>query len=244
LETELGEPVVAVWVSPDEVERRYFVPGETSWPLLLQWLLAQGLPELVPGVMRRAMRHLATDQTLMTHRERDVRSALTKLEADYVAGRGELERQLEEAQGAASAVREGLLYGTGRQLVGAVQTVLGSAGITVVDLDEKLGDAKNADLLCTHGVRVETSLVPAVTAGDPDLVESLVTNLIDNAIKYNLTGGHIQLSTTTAAGSRASRSLTPDRWSRPAMSAGCSSRSGSLTASEPTTTPATDLGSR
>lgn len=27
-----------------------------------------------------------------------------------------------------------------------------------------------------------------------------MTNLIDNAIKYNLTGGHIQLSTTAAAG--------------------------------------------
>jgi hypothetical protein len=57
LETELGEPVVAVWVSPDEVERRYLVPGETPWPLLLQWLLEQGLPEFVLGVVRRARRH-------------------------------------------------------------------------------------------------------------------------------------------------------------------------------------------
>ena len=168
LETELGEPVVAVWVSPDEVERRYFVPGETPWPLLIQWLLEQGLPEFVPGVMRRARRQLATDQTLMTRRERDVRSALTKLEADYVAGRGELERQLEEAQGAASSVREGLLYGTGKQLVGAVQAVLESAGITVVDLDEKLGDTKNADLLCTYDGRFRLVEVKSASGSAPE----------------------------------------------------------------------------
>jgi signal transduction histidine kinase len=49
-----------------------------------------------------------------------------------------------------------------------------------------------------RSVRVETSLVPAVTAADPHLVESLVTNLVDNAIKYNLPGGHIRIGTTTA----------------------------------------------
>lgn len=54
IETELGEPVVAAWVSPDGVERRYVVPAETPWPALLQWLLEQALPEYVPGAMRRA----------------------------------------------------------------------------------------------------------------------------------------------------------------------------------------------
>jgi hypothetical protein len=112
VESELGEPVVAAWISPDSAERRYVVPVETPWPLLLQWLLEQAIPEFVPGAMRRARRQLATDPTLMTHREGEIRTALTELEADYVAPRGELERRLEEAQTAASAVREGLLYGT------------------------------------------------------------------------------------------------------------------------------------
>ena len=49
IETELGEPVVAAWVSPDGVERRYVVPSETPWPVLLKWLLEQALPEFVPG---------------------------------------------------------------------------------------------------------------------------------------------------------------------------------------------------
>jgi len=153
VETELGEPVVAAWISPDGIERRYVVPAETPWPLLLQWLLEQALSEYVPDAMRRARRPLASDQALMTRRERDARTALTVFEADCVARRSDLVRQLEEAQTAASAVRDGLLYGTGAQLVDAVRTVLESAGIAVVDLDEKLGGTKNADLLCTDDGR-------------------------------------------------------------------------------------------
>ncbi|QAY74238.1 hypothetical protein ET445_13800 [Agromyces protaetiae] len=151
LETELGEPVVGAWISPDGVERRYVVPVETPWTVLLPWLLEQALPELVPGALRRARRPLAFDQDLMTRRERDARAALADLEADYIARRGDLERQLEDAQTATVATREGLLYGTGQQLVDAVRSVFEFAGIEVIDLDVRLGGTKNADLLCTYG---------------------------------------------------------------------------------------------
>lgn len=93
--TELGEPVVAAWVSPDGVERRYVVSFETPWPVLLKWLLEQGLPEFVPGAMRRARRQLASDTSLMTRRERHARSALVELEADYATRRADLDRERE-----------------------------------------------------------------------------------------------------------------------------------------------------
>lgn len=153
LETELGEPVVAAWVSPDGVERRYIVPAEAPWTALLQWLLDQALPEFVPDAMRRARRQLGADVALMTRAERVARSALAELEADYVSSRGELERQMKDAETAASSIREGLLYGTGKQVVDAVRAVLEAADIAVVDLDEWLGDTKNADLLCTYGAQ-------------------------------------------------------------------------------------------
>ncbi|MFY1656162.1 hypothetical protein [Micromonospora sp. WMMD1274] len=168
LETELGEPVVAAWISPDGVERRYVVPVETPWPLLLEWLREQALPEFVPGAMRRARRQLATDQTFMTRRERDVRTALAELEADYVTRQRALKRDLEEAQAMASTVREGLLYGTGKQLVVAVRTVLESAGVDVFDLDEELGGTKNADLLCTYAGRTRLVEVKGVSGSAPE----------------------------------------------------------------------------
>jgi hypothetical protein len=167
VETELGEPVVAAWVSPDGVERRYIVPVETPWPLLLQWLRDQALPQFLPGAMRRARRLLAADQGLMTRRERDVRAALTELETDYVTRHSQLEHELEEARSAASTIREGLLYGTGGQLVDAVRSAFESAGIAVVDLDKKFGTS-GADLLCSFAGRSRLVEVKSASGSAPE----------------------------------------------------------------------------
>lgn len=178
IETELGEPVVAAWVSPDGVERRYVVPFETPWPVLLAWLLEQGLPELVPGAVRRARRQLANDTHTMTRRERDARTALGDLEADYATRRADLERELEESLAAATAVREGLLYGTGGVLVDAVRAVLESADVTVVDLDDELGGTKNADLLCSYGGHSRLVEVKSASGSAPERAyEDLVRHL-------------------------------------------------------------------
>lgn len=104
----------------------------------------------------------------MTRRERRAREALVELETDYVTHRSALERDLKDAQAAASAVREGLLYGTGKQLVHAVRSVLESADVAVVDLDEKLGGTKNADLLCTYGGRSRLLEVKSASASAPE----------------------------------------------------------------------------
>ena len=89
-------------------------------------------------------------------------------ETDYTARRLELERDLGQAQAAASEVRDGLLYGTGVQLVEAVRSVLESAGITVVDLDESLGGTKSADLLCTNDGRSRLLEVKSSSGGAPE----------------------------------------------------------------------------
>ncbi|TNM37702.1 hypothetical protein FHP29_18135 [Nocardioides albidus] len=149
IETELGEPVVAVWTSPDGVERRYVVPAEAPWTVLLSWLVEDALPEYVPDAMRRARRHMATDLDLMTRRERQAHTALAAFDAEYAERRGTLDSELQSAQSDASALRDGLLFGTGDALVETVRTVLEWAGMNVVPLDEELGGTKNADLLCT-----------------------------------------------------------------------------------------------
>ncbi len=178
VETSLGEPVVAAWISQDGVERRYIVPAETPWPLLLQWLLERSLPEYVPNAMRRARRPLATDETLMTRKERSARAALTELEADYAARRTGLEREVQAAQTAASVVRDGLLHGTGGALVDAVRSVLESAGVTVVDLDDQLGGTKNADLLCTYDGHSRLVEVKSASGNAPERAyEDLVRHL-------------------------------------------------------------------
>jgi signal transduction histidine kinase len=47
------------------------------------------------------------------------------------------------------------------------------------------------------GLDVHTTLAPAPTTGDPRLVERLIANLIDNAIRHNLSEGHVEITTGT-----------------------------------------------
>jgi signal transduction histidine kinase len=52
-----------------------------------------------------------------------------------------------------------------------------------------------------HGIRLRTALSAAPVTGDPSLVESLVANLVDNAIRHNQPGGQVEISTAlTPAG--------------------------------------------
>jgi signal transduction histidine kinase len=51
-----------------------------------------------------------------------------------------------------------------------------------------------------HGLTSTTALRPARTAGDPQLVERLLANLVDNAVRHNVRGGRLDIITYTAAG--------------------------------------------
>jgi len=52
-----------------------------------------------------------------------------------------------------------------------------------------------------RGIRVETTFAAAPGAGDPGLVESLIANLVDNAIRHNVDNGQVDIATATRAGS-------------------------------------------
>jgi signal transduction histidine kinase len=55
-------------------------------------------------------------------------------------------------------------------------------------------EAKGRDL------QIQTALAPALVCGDQRLVEQLVANLVDNAIRHNVTNGQISIVTGTYAG--------------------------------------------
>jgi signal transduction histidine kinase len=48
-----------------------------------------------------------------------------------------------------------------------------------------------------RGLDVRATLATAPTVGDPRLIERLVVNLIDNAIRHNIPSGHIEIATGT-----------------------------------------------
>jgi signal transduction histidine kinase len=60
-----------------------------------------------------------------------------------------------------------------------------------------------ADTLEAHDLRdleLVGDLEPVWTAGDPDLLERLVSNLISNAIRHNVVGGRVEIVTRTEPG--------------------------------------------
>jgi signal transduction histidine kinase len=50
------------------------------------------------------------------------------------------------------------------------------------------------------GIQVDVALAAALGHGDPSLVESLVANLVDNAVRHNRSGGRVEVTTTTVDG--------------------------------------------
>jgi signal transduction histidine kinase len=51
-----------------------------------------------------------------------------------------------------------------------------------------------------NGVELRAALDPAPARGEPRLVESLVANLLDNAIRHNSVGGRVEVSTSVREG--------------------------------------------
>jgi signal transduction histidine kinase len=52
----------------------------------------------------------------------------------------------------------------------------------------------------TGGIEVDSTLGTAPAAGDPRLIESLVANLADNALRHNIPGGRVEIATATVGG--------------------------------------------
>jgi len=145
----LGDPVVAVWSPPTGDQRWYIVPNAIDWSGVVDWLISQALPAYVPNALRRARSPQFVDPDLQTQAELTARHALADMTARHAEEKARLEDDLQRAQAAGETTRYGLLYGTGKELVDAVNAVLTAAGFTTVNLDEELGGTKSADLLAT-----------------------------------------------------------------------------------------------
>lgn len=51
-----------------------------------------------------------------------------------------------------------------------------------------------------RGITIDAALRPAPATGDPGLIERLVTNLVDNALRHNTPEGHVQITTDSVDG--------------------------------------------
>ncbi|MEV3981649.1 HAMP domain-containing sensor histidine kinase [Nonomuraea sp. NPDC049758] len=104
-----------------------------------------------------------------------------------------------------AACQEALaLSGDQERLVQALLTLATSErGVTrwdTLDLAHVVGTvlAARRRQAAERGIDLAEHLTPAVTAGDPGLIGSLVANLVDNAIRHNHPDGHVEVTTQTS----------------------------------------------
>ncbi|MFB4311503.1 sensor histidine kinase [Actinomadura sp. GTD37] len=98
---------------------------------------------------------------------------------------------------------ESLLVVNGRheRLIDGLLTLAGTENVVVdaapLDLAEVAGHVleQSAPEVRARGVRTDRRLGPALTSGDPVLVERLVQNLVENAIRHNHDGGDLAVAT-------------------------------------------------
>ncbi|MEV0136703.1 HAMP domain-containing sensor histidine kinase [Dactylosporangium sp. NPDC050688] len=90
-----------------------------------------------------------------------------------------------------------------RVLNGLLLLARSQAGIGAREPDDLAGIAAaalDAARQRTHDLAVHTDLRPAPVSGEPVLLERMIGNLVDNAIRYNRPDGHLTVSTGTAGG--------------------------------------------
>jgi signal transduction histidine kinase len=125
-----------------------------------------------------------------------------------------LQVALADPHASTTALREacGKVLADGKQQQGLVEALLTLAtSERGLDHHEPLDLAilTDAALLDRHsrahddGTEITTAIEPAPTTGSPALVECLIANLIDNAIRYNRPGGHFHIQTTTTVAGHA-----------------------------------------
>ncbi|NEA26041.1 sensor histidine kinase [Actinomadura bangladeshensis] len=98
---------------------------------------------------------------------------------------------------------ESLLVVNGRheRLIDGLLTLAGTEDVVVDAVPLDLADVaahvleQSAPEAREHGVGTDRRLGPAPTSGDPVLVERLVQNLVENAIRHNHHGGELSLTT-------------------------------------------------
>jgi signal transduction histidine kinase len=150
---------------------------------------------------------LARLQTTFDSQERFIANASHELRTPLTVMRASVDVVLAkpaptnaELRGMAQDVR--VAVDDAEKLIEALLTLArNERGLTVheeVDLATVVEDALDAvDAKDRHA---HTSLQPAVTTGDPVLLERLVANLVENAVRYNVPGGQLWVKTSTVDG--------------------------------------------
>ena len=159
------------------------------------------LAETFDEMLGRLQAAFEGQQRFIANASHELRTPLAVMRATVDVVLGNPDSTPGDLRGMAADIRAAVDHA--EHLIGALLMLArNERGLTVreeVDLATAAEDV--LDTAGLRGRRLHATLEPAVISGDRVLVERLIANLVDNAVRYNIGAGDIWISTRTMAGS-------------------------------------------
>ncbi len=179
-------------ISEHDLDRRLAMPGPGNE--------LTDLADTIDGLLARLQAAFDAQRQFAANASHELRTPLT------------VERTMLEVALADPAATAATLRATCEEVLaaGQQQERLIEALLTLARSQRGLGHSEPVDLAEIaakvlrgqepRGLGIRAALAPAPVAGDPYLAERMVANLADNALRYNVAGGSVQVATGTRNG--------------------------------------------
>jgi signal transduction histidine kinase len=146
----------------------------------------------------------ASQRRFVANASHELRTPLTSMRALIDVAMAKPTRTAEGLESVVKRVREAV--GQSEAIIDGLLTLARSdRGVTtreLIDLEAAAQDAidQSSTSARASDVLIQADLSPAPTLGDRALVERVVANIVDNAVRYNVTAGSVRVETGTDGG--------------------------------------------
>jgi signal transduction histidine kinase len=163
------------------------------------------LADTFDGMLERLNAAFASQRHFVANASHELRTPLAIMRTELDVALADPQATAEDLRAMGEAMRETIDRNEG--LIEALLTLARSESVSgraqPVDLME-LAAVCVTDLTAQADqaeVGVQTDLEPGVTRGEPHLLERMIANLVENAIRHNVPGGYLKVTTGISAGS-------------------------------------------
>jgi signal transduction histidine kinase len=159
------------------------------------------LADTFDEMLERLDRAFAAQRRFVANASHELRTPLTVMRTAIDVALAKPSRTTQQLEDMAARVRRSI--DRAEHMIEALLVLAvsdqGVASSELLDLSAVAEDALDlaAPGITQLGLRVEAELSPAETTGDQQLIERMVWNLVDNAVRHNKPGGWIRMTTGT-----------------------------------------------
>jgi signal transduction histidine kinase len=162
------------------------------------------LADTFDGMLERLSGAFASQRRFVANASHELRTPLTVIRTELEVALADPDATTADLRAMAETVRDATL-GTERLIQALLTLARSDGGVSrrdPVDLDDgaRLAIEQAAGEAAGRGVEVRSTLEPAPVRGDRRLLDRLVANLVENAVRHNRDGGTVEVRTASVGG--------------------------------------------